>query len=63
MSLAKLISIHEEQSLQFRAEFFNTFNHPQFGNPNTNAASPAFGVINSTSVSPRVVQFALKFSF
>jgi Carboxypeptidase regulatory-like domain/TonB dependent receptor-like, beta-barrel len=63
MSLAKLISIHEAQSIQFRAEFFNTFNHPQFANPNTNAASPTFGVINSTSVSPRVIQFALKYAF
>jgi hypothetical protein len=63
MSLAKLISIHEAQSLQFRAEFFNTFNHPQFGNPNTNFASPTFGVISSTSVSPRVIQFALKYAF
>ena len=30
MSFAKLIKIRESQSLQFRAEFFNTFNHPQF---------------------------------
>ena len=63
MSLAKLISIHEAQSLQFRTEFFNTFNHPQFANPSTNAANSQFGVINSTSVSPRVIQFALKYSF
>jgi len=63
MSLGKLISIHEAQSLQFRTEFFNTFNHPQFGNPSTNAANAQFGVINSTSVSPRVIQFALKYSF
>jgi len=63
MSVAKLINIREAQSLQFRGEFFNTFNDPQFGNPSTNVASPTFGVINSTSVSPRVIQFALKYAF
>src|SRR5690242_15751741 len=55
--------LREARSLQFRAEFFNTFNHPQFANPSTNAANSQFGAINSTSVSPRIIQFALKFAF
>jgi hypothetical protein len=56
--------LREEANLQFRAEFFNAFNHPQFNNPATNVASPStFGVISSTSVGPRVVQFALKYAF
>jgi hypothetical protein len=54
---------HEISSLEFRAEFYNAFNHPQFSNPDTNLTSPAFGVINSTAVNARVGQLALKFGF
>jgi hypothetical protein len=54
---------HGGSSLEFRAEFFNALNHPQFANPDTNFTSPTFGVISSTSVNPRVGQLALKFAF
>jgi Carboxypeptidase regulatory-like domain/TonB dependent receptor len=53
----------EKSSLQFRAEFYNALNHPQFANPDTNFTSPTFGVISSTAVSARVGQLALKFAF
>ena len=56
--------------LQFRAEFFNLFNRPQFSAPNTSCCSPAqggsnanFGVITSQYNLPRIIQFALKFTF
>ena len=52
--------IRENATLTFRAEFYNAFNHPQFANPDTNLTSPTFGVISSTSVNPRVIQFALR---
>lgn len=55
--------ISESSSLQFRAEMFNTLNHPQFADPDSDFASPTFGVIRGTSVNPRVVQFALKLAF
>jgi hypothetical protein len=55
--------LHEKTALQFRAEFFNAFNHPQFSNPDSNFSSPTFGVISNTSVSARVAQLALKLSF
>ncbi len=53
----------EGSNVEFRTEFFNVFNHPQFSNPNTLVSSAAFGTITTTSVSPRVIQFALKFNF
>ena len=53
----------ENGNLQFRAEFFNAMNHPQFSNPNTTYGSSAFGIISSTSVNPRVGQLAIKLSF
>jgi hypothetical protein len=53
----------EGSSLEFRTEFYNALNHPQFANPDNDYASPAFGVIRSTSVSSRVIQLALKFAF
>ena len=72
MSALKTTRITERQTVQFRAEFFNIFNHPQFTNPNAgqgaiyslpDRASGSFGQITSTSVNPRVIQFALKYMF
>jgi hypothetical protein len=53
----------DTSSLQFRAEFFNALNHPQFANPNTTYATSSFGIITSTSVNPRVGQLAVKLIF
>jgi hypothetical protein len=53
----------ERSSFQFRVEFYNALNHPQFANPETNFASPTFGVISSTAVNARVGQLALKYVF
>jgi Carboxypeptidase regulatory-like domain/TonB dependent receptor len=66
LALSKIFALKwptEPGSLQFRAEFFNALNHPQFANPDTNFTSPTFGVISSTSVDARVLQLALKFAF
>jgi hypothetical protein len=65
LSAIKTTKITERQTLQFRAEFFNIFNHAQFGNPGTaqNAGPASFGVISTTSTNPRLVQFALKYLF
>jgi outer membrane receptor protein involved in Fe transport len=55
--------IAERARLEFRAEFFNFLNHPNFANPTLSENSAAFGRILTTAVNPRVTQFALKLSF
>src|SRR5579875_1226705 len=65
ISLMKQFKMTERHNLLFRAEFFNTFNHPQFANPGTTAISTpsTFGQITAVSVNPRIMQLALKYSF
>jgi hypothetical protein len=53
----------ENSFLEFRSEFFNAFNHPQFCDPDADFSSPTFGQISCTSVAPRIIQFAMKLSF
>jgi hypothetical protein len=53
----------ERMNLEFRTEFFNIFNHPQFAAPNTTRASSNFGVVTSALGNPRLIQFGLKFAF
>jgi hypothetical protein len=48
--------------LEFRAEFFNAFNHAQFLNPDNFGGSSTFGEI-STDRGMRIIQFGLKFYF
>jgi hypothetical protein len=71
-SVIKDFHLPREMGLNFRAEFFNLFNHPEFGMPvnDLNYGSPAagtvsssFGAVNSTVNNPRLVQLALKLSF
>ena len=67
-SALKDFRIREGSALQFRFEAFNFLNHPNWGNPgNTwgSSVKPAatFGVINSTSIAMRQLQFALKYVF
>ena len=62
LSFIKRTHITEKTNVEFRAEFFNIFNHAQFGNPNGSVASANFGLI-STTRDPRLIQFALKFNF
>jgi hypothetical protein len=58
-----LRSLGERGNVEFRTEFFNAFNHPQFGNPGTSFGTPTFGVISTTSTNARIMQFALKLNF
>jgi hypothetical protein len=64
------LPFREAMKLQFRAEFFNLFNHAQFylngyadtGEQDINTSS-SFGVINNTVNNPRLIQFALRLNF
>jgi hypothetical protein len=64
------LTFREGTDVQFRAEFFNLFNHPQFylggaggsGEQDINAGA-TFGVINNTVNNARLIQFALKLRF
>ncbi|HEY2014144.1 MAG TPA: hypothetical protein VGH38_11630, partial [Bryobacteraceae bacterium] len=53
----------KEMGLNFRAEFFNLFNHPEFGMPINDINAPGFGAVNSTVNNPRLIQLALKLTF
>jgi hypothetical protein len=74
MGLGKRIPLTEQWRLEFRAEFFNIFNHPQYGLPNQTILVNGFGSITSTvntttpvspigSGTPREIQFALRIAF
>lgn len=63
VSIQKIIPFMESQHIEFRAEFFNAFNHTQFLNPDGNISDgPDFGRVKHTRP-PRSIQFALKYAF
>ena len=72
-AVMKETPIKEGLRLQFRAEFFNLLNHPNFALPNPSAfvqtangggaPNPTFGKITATTTSSRQIQFALKLLF
>jgi hypothetical protein len=78
MGAGKHVPLNERVQLEFRAEFFNIFNHPQYGLPQATFAASGFGsittAINTSTVNsstltpvgtgtPREIQFALRLAF
>jgi hypothetical protein len=62
-SLIKQFRLPREIGLNFRAEFFNLFNHPEYGSPVADINALGFGTVDSTVNNPRLVQLALKLAF
>jgi hypothetical protein len=62
-SLIKRTRITERTNVEFRAEFFNVFNHTNFfTGENQTITNTTFGQVTDT-FDPRIIQFALKFNF
>jgi Carboxypeptidase regulatory-like domain/TonB dependent receptor-like, beta-barrel len=61
ISIIKNTVFKEPYRLQFRAEFFNAFNRPEFGFPDMSFGSATFGRISSQVNIPRQIQFGIKF--
>jgi hypothetical protein len=63
LSIMKDTPFAERYKVQFRAEFFNLANRPEFGFPDLSSGSPSFGQINSQVNDPRRIQFGLRLAW
>jgi hypothetical protein len=70
LTVNKNFQIQEGRELQFRAEFFNLANRPNFATPNglglfdnSGRLSSSAGIITETTTSSRQIQFGLKYTF
>lgn len=62
--IGKRFEVADGKHLDFRAEFFNFTNHPNFAPPARNFSAPStFGMITDVISAPRIIEFALKFYF
>ena len=65
-SLLKSFRLTESQTLRFTADFFNIWNHANFGNPSVldvEQNRSAFGKITQTVGTPRLIQLSLRWAF
>jgi hypothetical protein len=62
LAIMRNFHLYEAAKLQFRAEFFNAFNHPQLNNPNTAIGNSLFGRVTAAR-DPRTIEFALRIFF
>jgi hypothetical protein len=63
LSVMKNTRFKERYNIQFRAEFLNAWNHPNFAGPNSSPTSSAFGQVTSQRGYPRRIQMMTKFIF
>jgi hypothetical protein len=72
ISILKNTQITEKLKMQFRSDFYNAFNHPQFADPGgggfgsigyENITAANYGQVLHTSVNPRLIQFGVHFIF
>ena len=62
VSIGKKFYPRENHFVELRGEFFNSLNHVNMQDPNTNFASSAFGAVTSAT-SARQIQLALRYQF
>ena len=60
--MARFFNLTERINLQFRADFINAFNHPNYQAAQTDRSNSAFGTI-SEAYPPRNIQFSMKLAF
>jgi hypothetical protein len=63
VGLHKDFDIYHDVKFGLRGEFFNAFNHTDFGNPDAGVADANFGKITTTQHPPRIIQVAGKITF
>ena len=63
LALARSIPVGAAKNIELRVETFNLLNHFNWGNPQTNFDSGAFGRIQTQTGSPRILQFGVKYGF
>jgi hypothetical protein len=63
LTAAKKFQLTERWRAEFRSEFFNALNHPQFGLPNSQIGVGTAGTITTTQRANRQMQFALRVVF
>jgi hypothetical protein len=61
-SIARTFRLAEKMAMQFRAEFFNAANHPNYNLIGRIVNDPTFGIVQN-QLPPRQIQFALKLNF
>ena len=63
LSVGKAFGLGGSTKLDFRVEAFNLFNHTQFGPPNQQVGSKAFGTVTSQQNKQRLIQLGLRLTF
>lgn len=63
MSVAKSFPVWHEEHLDFRGDFFNTFNIASYTQPDSGVTDANFGQITGVNSSPRTIQLSLKYAF
>ena len=63
LGIFKSFAIHEDKSLELRAEFFNLTNGVRFATPFSSYGDPSFGLVTTQANTPRRVQVAVRFQF
>jgi hypothetical protein len=63
LSIARVISMAQQRTLELRVEAFNLLNNFNWGDPNTTLNTGTFGRITTQNGDPRIMQFAVKYGF